>query len=203
VLLGKNNSGKSAIARVPLVVKSALTGISRAPIDLDLVGLGPSVTFLDLLYGRRPHGAMSLFCALETDSHGPCELSVRIQNIDEYQMQVVSDFRLRWSDQELRLRWDTGDPRAVVLDYLPGDGPSFQPSKVPFRGILPDTSNGALSQLGPDGQVSAVIQAVRASMGDVRYLGPFREQPQRQYRTPSVMPAAWTSETRSTYSAPK
>jgi len=192
VLLGKNNSGKSAIARVPLFINSALTGLSTAPIDLDQVGLDPSLTFLDLLYGRRPHAALALDFAVATSSHGLLKVVVRIQNIDEFQMQVVSDFRLQSDGRELRLRWDEGDPRALPLTYLLDDSTGAHRLRrfpVRFRGLLPDESDEVLTQLDPDAYAPLAIQAIRASIDEVRYLGPFRDQPQRQYRMPSGMPA--------------
>lgn len=63
VLLGKNNSGKTAAARVPLLVLSALGSPQRSPaspLPLQVRGLIYGSSLLELTHGQLPHAPFTL-----------------------------------------------------------------------------------------------------------------------------------------------
>ncbi|MGB6162118.1 MAG: AAA family ATPase [Pseudonocardiaceae bacterium] len=68
VVLGRNNSGKSALVRAPLVLSTGFHTDSPAPLDLDLLGEEILDSFTDLIYGGRPHGSIRI--ELEFDEEG-------------------------------------------------------------------------------------------------------------------------------------
>ena len=52
ILFGKNNSGKSAIAKLPTMIEESLKGNSDEPLQLNNNGVELGADFRDLLYGR-------------------------------------------------------------------------------------------------------------------------------------------------------
>jgi hypothetical protein len=188
VLLGKNNSGKSTLARLPLVLATGLQTESEAPLELDLLGEEVAGSFTDLIYGRRPHGSVTFGLTYETSELGPVEITAEVQNIDEYQIQVVSRFRLAVAEQEFDLSWDVeSDPRAKARSYISRGLRGSQP--VPFRGLLPDLTSRVDQTGSPSEKIfSRALAIARREWVGVRYLGPFRVQPQRLYRLPTRAP---------------
>ena len=87
-----------------------------------------------------PHASLAItFTIITTDSQ-EVSITVRIQNIDEFQMQVVRDFELHSGDTSLHLRWDEGDPRVSRLTYAASGSGALQqgePTMVGFLGLLP------------------------------------------------------------------
>lgn len=60
LVLGRNNSGKSALVRAPLVLATGFRTDSPAPLDLDLLGEEIFDSFTDLICGGRPHGSIRI-----------------------------------------------------------------------------------------------------------------------------------------------
>ncbi|GAA2209992.1 hypothetical protein GCM10009850_054510 [Nonomuraea monospora] len=52
VVLGKNNAGKSALTRLPLLLETGIRTSSSLPLDVDALSDDPP-DFLDLVYGRK------------------------------------------------------------------------------------------------------------------------------------------------------
>lgn len=114
VLVGANDSGKSALARaIPLVAGGlALAGNDPVePLPLDAGGLHHGGCFEDLLTGRTVHGSLSLSLSL---SGGGRELSLdaTVQNV------VASNQSSERQITEWRLRSDADDlvAKRVSLD---------------------------------------------------------------------------------------
>ena len=106
VLLGKNNSGKSALARLPLLLATGLRTESAEPLDTFALGADVGGTFVDLIHGKRPHGSLEFSLSLESSALGHFNIGVEIQNLDEYGLQVVSHFEATSDDMTLSLAWD-------------------------------------------------------------------------------------------------
>ena len=60
VLIGRNSSGKSALARLPLLIGRALSPDAHSPIELDASGVDFGASFVDLIHNRVPHGSIGL-----------------------------------------------------------------------------------------------------------------------------------------------
>lgn len=133
VLLGKNNSGKTAAARLPLLLLSAASSQapSRGPLPLQLGSITYASKIQDLVYGYQPHGRFTL--GLEFDS--------------------VNTKRLAWfmATVQLQQSFELGRGASISsfstsefkqqLDYT--DLPAFGESRLPtgvrgYRGLLPE-----------------------------------------------------------------
>ncbi|WP_405396542.1 AAA family ATPase [Microbispora hainanensis] len=105
VVLGRNNSGKSALVRTPLLLQAGIRTTSRSPFDLDQLG-DEAPDFRHLVYGSRPHGSIRL--GLECAS-GPADdarsVDVTVQNIDEWQDQVVRQLTVTSGSATTTLTW--------------------------------------------------------------------------------------------------
>ncbi|MEV6342646.1 DUF3696 domain-containing protein [Actinoplanes sp. NPDC051851] len=186
VVLGRNNSGKSALVRAPLVVSTGIDTDTTAPLDLDRLGEDIVDSFADLIYGNRPHGSVRVELGLEAESGVPLRCNVGIRNISELRTQVVEDFAVAHDDDpDLHLKWEPGEtadgPQRYTL--IRTDSAPIGGVEVPFQGLLPA---GGVNVSG----AGAYSTMVRESFGQVRYLGPFRDRPSRLYRVPARMPTS-------------
>ncbi|WP_261556237.1 AAA family ATPase [Frankia tisae] len=178
VLLGRNNSGKSALARLPLLLETGLRTDSEAPLERENLGIELAGDFTDLIFGQRPHGSVTF--GLHFDA---AEIEATVQNIDEYQIQVISEFRgSSRNGSDLHVTWNLDDPRRPTWS---ASGSGRDAIDVTFRGLLPwPLQNGNASKR------RSLWTTIPNDYPLVRYVGPFREKPQRFYRLPSRAPAA-------------
>ena len=188
LVLGRNNSGKSALVRAPLVLSTGIETDSPAPLDLDKVGEDIVDSFTDLIYGNRPHGSIGVDLGLEIARGTTLAFQVGIRNISELRTQVVERFTAEYKGmQGAVLEWEPGEtadgPQRYTID-APGRPPA-EGTEVPFQGLLPVTAsrNDAVYLAGLSSEM------FRRAFGQVRYLGPFRDRPSRLYRVPARMPA--------------
>lgn len=187
VVLGKNNSGKSALVRAPVFFNTGIRTDSPAPLDLDVLGEEFLDSFADLIYGNRPHGSIDIELGFES-KHGPLRMAATVQHIDEYQSQVVSFLELQAGEVLARLDWEPQDPPENITYTVQFSKQSFRGVPVIFEGLLPSRIP---SGLVPEDLISHLVNtgtAIRESYPTVRYFGPFRDRPQRRYRLPARMP---------------
>jgi hypothetical protein len=187
VVLGRNNSGKSALVRAPLVLATGIDTDSPAPLDLDKLSEDIVDSFTDLIHGNRPHGSIGADLNLVSDSGTRLRCRVGIRNISEFRTQVVEYFAAtNEAGSGPTLEWEPNDEANGSQRYtvtIPGSEP-LSGVEVPFQGFLPDVDSGPAAALG---QAS---RQVRQAFGQVRYLGPFRDRPSRLYRVPARMPSS-------------
>lgn len=164
VILGKNNAGKSALARlIPLLLRALGPRVGQAPLDLSVGDLAYGVTFRDLIHGRSPHGSVELGLVL---SDGPerLHLESRIQNVSvpgagaDYS--VIASWHLR-SPFELQLTWRPS--RAMPPEYEGSHRPRF-------RGLWPVVTRPD----EPWAPLSAWASRLEAMESAISYLGPLR-----------------------------
>jgi hypothetical protein len=185
VLIGRNSSGKSALARLPLLIGRALSPDAHSPIELDASGVDFGASFVDLIHNRVPHGSIGLGATF-ADGDRRITFHSTVQHVDEYMLQVVS--KCEWTGADVpisRMSWLGREPLADPGEYSieRSDG-STSEVKISFKGLLPI--------LAPDSTENDALQAVRSDMwrafDGMGYMGPFREAPQRQYRFPGGLP---------------
>ncbi|WP_067180504.1 AAA family ATPase [Microtetraspora niveoalba] len=208
VILGKNNSGKSALVRAPLVFQTGIRTDSPLPLDLDQLGES-APDFLNLVHGGSPHGNVRLRLDFERVGAAPHSLSAEIQNVDEWGVQVVSRLILSAGSESTDVEWldwldqqeEPGlrDPADGYSYVVPGMADAQGPAvaTLPFRGLLPAVRYDDDLELvhdGPDRQavacsdepdlhgLVAAMAVIRAEFDDIRYLGPFRQRPRRVHR---------------------
>lgn len=187
VVLGRNNSGKSALVRAPVVLGTGFRTRSQVPLDLDmLANFGEDMpdSFTDLVYGNRPHGSISVELELTGHQERAVSMSATVQNIDEYHTQVVSSLALDLTSprHRARLDWLPKDPpvpaeyTVIVDDHVPVD------EEIQFSGLLPAASFDRRTAFPP------FRPQVLTAFPSIRYFGPFRDRPQREYKLPSRTP---------------
>jgi hypothetical protein len=190
IVLGRNNSGKSALVRAPVVLDTGTKTDSPAPLDLDMLDrFGDEMleSFTDLIYGNRPHGSIDIELEL-TDRHGAVALVATVQNIDEYRTQVVSSLWLRNRSVEARFEWlPYGLPTPTLYAVHIGEQ-DFTEVPVEFNGLVPVRVGPGIPTQQLD-RITGCWNIIRSAYPDVRYFGPFRDRPRREYRLPSRMPA--------------
>lgn len=132
VLLGKNNSGKTAVARLPLLLLGAVAqrgGAGRAPIPTSVRGLHYGSSMLELVHGEGSFSSFGLGCALDA---GPAGESVEIA-VDVQLRRTLADglgsFVKRFSATPLlpAVEWDgdlagKGDVRYTGAEVRGFDG---------------------------------------------------------------------------------
>jgi len=188
VVLGKNNAGKSALVRSPVIGETGIRTESPAPLDIDALGEDFLESFTDLVYGNRPHGNIGIELAVENGTTTTW-LAATIQHIDEYDTQVVSSLTLSAGSSNTVLTWEPSEPPDQATYTIAGSGTHYEGVPVEFKGLLP---SGLPTETLPHTlveQVRTAVQSIRAGYPTIRYLGPFRDRPQRRYRLPARMPA--------------
>ncbi|GAA2250570.1 hypothetical protein GCM10010232_43120 [Streptomyces amakusaensis] len=178
VVLGRNNSGKSAVVRALPLLSAGIRGDSPYPLDLDLIqGFTPS--FADLIHGSSPHGRIQIGASFANEGGNVISATAEVQNISNQGMHLVSVLEISCGGEVVNLSWvpsvDAYSPekRAYLVDG--------QQRKVGFRGLLPDPADWADSV----GGVRGVTGMIREELDEIRYLGPFRKSPERFFRSPA------------------
>jgi hypothetical protein len=176
VVLGKNNSGKSALVRAPLIFSTGFGTDSPAPLDLEHLGPESVDGFTDLIFEQNPYRSIGV--ELEVSGDRPFKLDARIQYVDETRDAFVSRFGYRSPTHDVRLEWDgaaTVAPRGYQIE---ADWRTRREA-VSFAGLVP---------LGVfDLRETADLRD--APLGPMRYLSAQRAAISRQHRLPQARPA--------------
>jgi hypothetical protein len=189
VLLGRNNSGKSALARLPLLLQTGVRTDSSEPLDTDASGADVGGAFVDLVHGMRPHGDLEFGLEFELGDESRYFVHVAVQNIDEYSLQVVKLWEVSSDRLSYKLTWDLGSPAAAPRRYRLTWGDQSEDVDVTFRGLLPWRISGGGVPEDALAEILQLVGRIRDNLDTIRYLGPFRHQPERFYRTPSRLPS--------------
>lgn len=177
ILIGRNNSGKSVIARLPVLLGHAFSDRASGPLDLDAGGLDFGGSLLDFIHGRSVHGAVELGVRVEDDTRW-FDWRARIQHFDEFKLYTIEQLDISSSAGEtLQLVRTEVDPRKVSQGYRTATGEHLT---LEFRGLV---AEGA--RLPP--VLGHAQQSIALAFTPTRYLGPFRERPVREYRYPARM----------------
>ncbi len=183
IVLGRNNSGKSAVVRALPLLSIGIRGDSPYPLDLDLIqGFTPS--FTDLIHGSSPHGHIRLGASIGIEGGEVISAAAEVQNIANQGTQLVSSLEISCGSEVANISWIRGidayspEKRAYLVDGHEG--------KVGFRGLLPDPADWPDSVSG----VRGVTGLIREGLDEIRYLGPFRKSPERFFRSPVRAPGS-------------
>jgi len=189
ILIGRNNSGKSVITRLPLLLARSLSEGAESPLELEFNGLDFGASFLDLIHNRIPHGAVGVGATFSSEGES-IEFWAKVQHFDEYKLQVVTHFELKQMDKPmLTLSWIGKHPLKEENAYrIEETGQNCQAS---FRGLFPFSIQPVDNGQEPRSELQKqqmLIQQTRnnlaIAMEGITYLGPFREGPKRMYRFP-------------------
>lgn len=115
VLIGKNSSGKSAIAKLPTIIEESLSTTSKTPILHTIKGIELGAEFRDLLYARNIQG----------------ELKFTIQNSENESIDVqINNNPL--NNSPIITKWQYSQKDGTIVDI-----DSSKIKDTIFEGILP------------------------------------------------------------------
>jgi hypothetical protein len=159
LVLGRNNSGKTALVRLPRLLLEALAPPTpRGVFPLEAAGLQFGRTFRDLIHGRQPSGKVEFEIACQEGAER-LDLRATVQDIQGALEPPSVVSRLEWRAAQSRLlEWKpTPEAIAAYKNYGP----------IPFRGLLPDA---------PDWEfVDAWRMRARRLQEAMAHLGPLRD----------------------------
>jgi hypothetical protein len=181
VLIGRNSSGKSAIARLPLLLRRGILPGGQAPLELEFDGHDFGASFVDVVHGRVPTRAIR-FGATVSDGATSHRMSVAIGYWDEFQMQGVREFQLEVDGSSIfDLAWNQEGNPVEGLRYRIAPMTSEEP--IRFEGLIP-VDVGRLIGDVRGGHALGARFAIQDALRDLIYLGPFRDAPARAIRLP-------------------
>jgi len=195
LLVGANSSGKSVIARLPALIVNAFSMATNSPLEWYFDEMDYGAAFSDLIYRNASHGSIQLgveFADRPIVSDHPGfetkRLDVTLQNVqEELQLSypIISEYMLRFGDhQVVRAKWNEATPNREQNTYHVECDNFDKEIDTPFYGFQWPTKTCDKLPSEIDKQLSA-FQAVCGStlLSEVSYLGPFRSEPERYYRS--------------------
>jgi hypothetical protein len=181
IVLGKNNSGKSVLTRLPLVISTGFDTDSTAPFDLERLGPDAVDSFRDLIFEQNVHGSIEI--GVEVDGESRFSLGATVQYVDESRSAFVSDLTVDTPGTRLQASWDPELADDAAVYWVDQPGIPATPVGLRFRGLIPQ-----LDGIPDEEPWADVLYDDGLRFGPVRYLGPFRDKPARQHRLPLGAP---------------
>lgn len=180
VVLGKNNSGKSALVRAPIILQTGMRNDHPIPLDLEQFG-DDAPEFTDLVHRRLDLGNITVGLGLTGPEGEEYSLDATIQNVPELYGQRILEWSLRSGDDGASYTWVFGDTQEE-LEQQVYRRPDHSAVSIDFKGLLP-------TEL-PDEDGTGWFEAgrIRSSFDVIRHLGPFRFKPKRLVRLPAREP---------------
>ena len=168
ILVGPNNSGKTALAQAIQLLAGGLAprdGDVREPLPLESGGLRHGETFEDLVTGRPMHGRLQLSLTLGGEG-GESSLSATVTNVvapGRTPERQISDWRLQSGDREVVAERQGFGEAADYRISASGDSPDdFRP--LIWQGLLPEQPRAVAEWIGPQ------ADALKAWAAGVRHL---------------------------------
>ena len=180
ILVGANNSGKTALAQAIQLFAGSLAKLGRVapePIPLESGGIRHGEAFEDLVTGRTVHGRLRLSASL-LDGDGELTLSATVGNVvspTRRSERQISEWSLRSNGDEAVLQRLGFDERAPYDLHV--SGADRGPRSIAWHGLLPGRADGL-----PD-WVRRRIRALVAWAPGVRHL----QCPRRLLASPFTM----------------
>ena len=140
ILVGPNNSGKTALAQAIQLLAGGLAPAGREasePLPMESGGIRHGETFEDLVTGRTVHGRLRMSATL-TDDTGETSLSATIRNVvapNRPSARQIDEWRLASGGNEILAKRQGFDDRSDYLVSVPGTPP--QPRRIDWQGLIP------------------------------------------------------------------
>ena len=167
ILVGPNNSGKTALAQAIQLLAGGLAppgeDISE-PLPLESGGIHHGETFEDLVTGRTVHGRLSLSAVLVDDSN-ELSFSATVQNVivqNQPSKRQIFHWSLMSGGREVvveRKGFDERSPYAVSIS-----GKMQEPRQIGWRGLMPGQPDNLTEW------ASTQVDTLRAWGHGIRYL---------------------------------
>lgn len=167
ILVGPNNSGKTALAQAIHLLAGGLAppdGDAREPLPLESGGLRHGETFEDLVTGRPMHGRLRLSLTLAGEG-GDSSLSATVTNVvapGRTPKRQISNWRLQTGDREIEAERQGFGEAADYRISAPGNPPHLRP--LIWRGLLPEQPDALAEWIAPQ------ADALKAWATGVRHL---------------------------------
>ena len=167
ILVGPNNSGKTALAQAIQLLAGGLAPSDKdtsEPLPLESGGIHHGETFEDLVTGRTVHGWLSLSVALENDSR-ELSFSATVQNVvasARPSERQISRWSIRSGGDEIVVQRQGFDERSTYGVSV--SGTKQDPRDIVWRGLIPRQPDNLASWAG------AQVDTLRAWARGVRYL---------------------------------
>lgn len=141
ILVGPNNSGKTALAQAIQLFAGGLAPPDgrdvTEPLPLESGGIRHGDTFVDLVTGRSPHGRLQVSASL-ADETGDLALFASVGNVEgpsRSPARQIADWSLTSGVNKITLQRSGFDDQS---DYrLSASGRPAQPRHVDWRGLIP------------------------------------------------------------------
>lgn len=161
LLIGKNSSGKSSIAKLMPLLSRSLSGKIDEPLQLVNNDVTLGAEFRDLIYNRVP--SIPVMFSLEFENGVQLLVNI-VQQVGDYKL-TIFEWKFLSPEFKLELRVSKGNV------YVDNEGAEYI---CTFSGLLP---RSIINNEGVD--IADKITSDFSS--EVDYIGPFRALPQRQF----------------------
>ena len=167
ILVGPNNSGKTALAQAIQLLAGGLApsdGDAREPLPLESGGIRHGETFADLVTRRDAHGRLQFSVTLAGE-RGETSLSATVTNVmapERPSERQISDWRMKSDDGEIVAERQGFGGGSDYRLSVPGGQPNLR--TIAWRGLLPRQSAELAAWLGPH------VDALAAWATGVRHL---------------------------------
>lgn len=182
VVLGRNNAGKSALVRAPVILGGGINTDSQEPVDIDKISEDLLESFADLIHGGS-EGESRIGVEVAIQANGLTRLVANIRHLPQQHREVVESLELfDAGTSKGRLERISGIPETdrfpVYEAHLDG---RVLHSAVEFQGLLP---HRLINEPEVGEALVSAGRRIRDNYPVIRYLGPFRDRPHRRYRLP-------------------
>ena len=167
ILVGANNSGKTALAKAVQLLAGGLVSSGKdpsEPLPLESGDIHHGEMFEDLVTGRTVHGRLNLSATLKDDG-SEVSLSATVRNVESparRSERQISDWNLRSDGDEIVVRrqgFDEHSPYDVLVS-----GTALKPRQIDWQGLVPRQPDNLA------GWVEARVGALKAWALGVRHL---------------------------------
>ncbi len=152
ILVGPNNSGKTALAQAIALLAGGLApsdSDAREPLPLESFGIRHGETFEDLVTGRAVHGRLRLSVTLRGED-GESSLAATVTNVvtpGRAPERQISDWCLQGNGREIVAERQGFDESSDYRVSVPGTSPKLRP--IAWRGLLPRQPGTLGDWIGP------------------------------------------------------
>ena len=142
ILVGANNSGKTALAQAIPLLAGGLASSDQdmsEPLPLEAGGIRHGLTFRDLVTGRSVHGQLRLSATFLSGGRER-SLEVTIRNVESPNRpprRQISHWILRCDAYEVILSKEGLDEHSPYKVRVSGSDSEMPPRQVAWRGLLP------------------------------------------------------------------
>ncbi len=157
IVFGKNNSGKSVVSKLPILLSSSIKAETNAVLSVNNNDIAFGTDLKDLVYGKA-NRAIEFELESENQEHLLC-LKIYIANEKTRQISKIEQWKL---DSGIDLTIDEG---GQYIDQITG-----KPSNVKFHGFQ------------PIGDLSQSVNLIDLFAFETDYIGPIRIVPMADYR---------------------